>query len=64
MEISCKEQLSIGLRFFHEKSNVFEEEFVGYVEHERLDVKSIVKTNKDFVTHLNLNLGKCKCMRT
>ena len=49
-DISGKEQLSIGLRFFDEKANEIKEEFLGFVELEGLDARSIAKAIDDLVT--------------
>ena len=58
-DISGKEQLSIGLRFFDEKANKIKEEFLGFVELEGLDARSIAKAIDDLVTNLNLDPDKC-----
>jgi len=56
--ISGKEQLSIGLRFFDEKANEIKEEFLGFIELDELDAKNIAKAINDFVTNLNLDPDK------
>jgi len=58
-DISGKEQLSIGLRFFDEKANEIKEEFLGFVKLDGLDAKNIAKAIDDFVTNLNLDPDKC-----
>lgn len=58
-DISGKEQLSIGLRFFDEKANEIKEDFLGFVELEGLDAKSIAKAIENFVTKLNLDPDNC-----
>lgn len=41
VDISGIEQLSIGVRYFHEETNEVKEEFVGFVELKGLDAKLI-----------------------
>jgi len=56
-DISGKEQLFIGLRFFDEKANEIKEEFLSFVELDGLDAKSIAKVIDGFVTNLNILIG-------
>lgn len=58
-DISGKEQLSIGLRFYDLMLKEIREEFVGFVELEALDSKSIAKAIDDFVTEQELLPEKC-----
>ncbi|XP_067127424.1 52 kDa repressor of the inhibitor of the protein kinase-like [Centruroides vittatus] len=58
-DISGTEQLSIGLRYFHEKNNEVQEVFVGFVELKGLDAKSIAQTIDEFLTKEKLIPVKC-----
>ncbi|CAG9564116.1 unnamed protein product [Danaus chrysippus] len=59
-DISGTEQLSIGLRYFDEEANEVQEMFVGFVELEGLDAKSIAYCIDEFLTKEDLNpADKC-----
>jgi len=58
-DISGTEQLSIGLRYFYDETNEVQEMFVGFVELNGLDAKSIVYTIDEFLTKQDLNQDKC-----
>ncbi|XP_067118862.1 52 kDa repressor of the inhibitor of the protein kinase-like [Centruroides vittatus] len=58
-DISGTEQLSIGLRYFHEKNNEVQGVFVGFVELKGLDAKSIAQTIDEFLTKEELIPVKC-----
>ncbi|VEN38170.1 unnamed protein product [Callosobruchus maculatus] len=58
-DISGKEQLSIGLRYFDEEKNEVQEVFVGFTELKGLDGKSIAQTIDEFLTREELNPSKC-----
>lgn len=58
-DISGKEQLSIGLRFYDLMLKEIREEFVGFVELEALDSKSIAKAIDEFITEQKLLPEKC-----
>ena len=58
-EISGKEQLSIGLRYFDKESDEVKEEFIGFVELKALDAKTIAKAIDNFVTTEELDPENC-----
>ncbi|XP_067127711.1 small ribosomal subunit protein mS39 [Centruroides vittatus] len=58
-DISGTEQLSIGLRYFHEKNNEVQEVFVRFVEVKDLDAKSVAQTIDEFLTKEQLIPVKC-----
>lgn len=58
-DISGTEQLSIGLRYLYDETNEVQEMFVGYVELNGLDAKSIAYTIDEFLTKHDLNQDKC-----
>jgi len=57
--VSGSEQLSIGLRYFHEGKNEVHESFVGFVEIKTLNAKSIANAIDDFLSKADLNPDKC-----
>lgn len=57
--ISGTNQLSIGLRYFHEETNKVEEVFVGFVKLKALDAKCIAQTIDEFLAKEDLNPEKC-----
>lgn len=58
-DISGKEQLSIGLRYHDTETNNVQEEFVGFVELEALDAKSIAQCIENFLSQNALDPKKC-----
>lgn len=58
-DISGKEQLSIGLRYFSEENNQIKEEFVGFVELKALNAESIAEAIGNFVRSQDLEPEKC-----
>lgn len=58
-DISGKEQLSVGIRFFDEKKGLVREEFLGYVELEAMDAKTIANCIDDFIENCELDPMKC-----
>lgn len=58
-DISGKEQLSIGIRFYDCKENNVREEYMGFVEIEKMDAKTIAHEINKFITSLNIDVNKC-----
>lgn len=48
-DISGKEQLSIGIRFFDEIRQIIREEFLGFVELDAMDANTIALTIDNFI---------------
>ncbi|XP_050302787.1 uncharacterized protein LOC126740703 [Anthonomus grandis grandis] len=57
--ISGKEQLSVGIRYFDEETSNIEEVFLGFAELTALDAKSIATTINEFLTKEDLDPDKC-----
>jgi len=57
-DISGKEQLSIGIRFFCEIRQVFREKFLEFVELDAMDAKTIALTINNFITDSKLDSKK------
>lgn len=57
-DISGKEQLSIGIRFFDEIRQVIREEFLGFVELDAMDAKTIALTIDNFIIDSGLDPKK------
>ena len=58
-DISGKEQLSIGVRFFDEDKMMVREEFLGFVELTAMDAKSIASAIDSFVKKAGVDPQKC-----
>lgn len=58
-DISGKEQLSIGVRFFDEEKMMVREEFLGFVELTDMDAKSVASAINNFVEKVGLDPEKC-----
>nr|CAH7762531.1 unnamed protein product [Callosobruchus chinensis] len=58
-DVSGKEQLSIGIRYFVEKKNKIQKVFVLFTELQSLDAKSVAQTIDEFLTREELNPSKC-----
>ncbi|KAG8223795.1 hypothetical protein J437_LFUL001516 [Ladona fulva] len=58
-DISGKEQLSIGVRFFDEENMMVREEFLGFVELSDMDAKSVASAINNFIEKLGLDPEKC-----
>ncbi|XP_069354562.1 52 kDa repressor of the inhibitor of the protein kinase-like [Maniola hyperantus] len=58
-DVSGKEQLSIGVRFFDEEKMVVCEEFLGFVELSAMDAKSIASNIDNFFVNTGLYPEKC-----
>ncbi|KAG8236042.1 hypothetical protein J437_LFUL015642 [Ladona fulva] len=58
-DISGKEQLSIGVRFFDEENMMVREEFLGFVELTDMDAKSVASAINNFIEKVGLDPEKC-----
>lgn len=58
-DISGKEQLSVGVRFFYEKKKIIREEFLGLVEMKEMDAESIATAIDHFIDGCTLDPIKC-----
>lgn len=58
-DISRKEQLSIGVRFFDEEKMMVREEFLGFEELKAMDAKAIADTIDKFLEREELDPQKC-----
>lgn len=58
-DISGKEQLSIGVRFFDNERNESREEFLGFVELDAMDANTIATSIANFFQNTGLDLEKC-----
>lgn len=58
-DISGKEQLSLGLRFFDESQEKVREEFMGFVELKAQDAQSIAEAIDTFILRQNLPPENC-----
>ncbi|KAJ8888954.1 hypothetical protein PR048_008448 [Dryococelus australis] len=58
-DISGKEQISIGVRYFDEKKIMVREEFLGFVKLTTMDAKSIGSAIDNFVENAGLDQEKC-----
>lgn len=58
-DISGKEQLSIGLRFFDEEKMLVREDFLGFVELEAMDATTIATAIDNFLVKSGLEPEKC-----
>ncbi|CAH1101982.1 unnamed protein product [Psylliodes chrysocephalus] len=58
-DISGKEQLSVGIRYFDEETSNIEEVFLGFAELTALDAKSIATAINEFLTIEDLDPDKC-----
>lgn len=57
--ISGKEQLSVDVRFFDEKMGKVREEFLGFVELNAMDSKTIATAIDQFIQSCGLDPNKC-----
>lgn len=58
-DISGKEQLSIGVRFFDEKKTKIREEFLGFVELMAMNAETIASAIHQFIQNCGLDPMKC-----
>lgn len=58
-DVAGKEQLSVGVRFFDQKNMIIREEFLGYVELQAQDAKTISTTIEKFIEKCNFDPNKC-----
>ena len=58
-DLSGKEQLSIGVRFFDQSKSLIREEFVGFVVLTGMDAESIAASIKAFAVKMDLDPKKC-----
>ncbi|CAG9571742.1 unnamed protein product [Danaus chrysippus] len=58
-DISGKEQLAIGLRYYDQKEKNVKEEFMGFVELEKMDAQTIAAEINRFINTLNIDANKC-----
>lgn len=58
-DISGKEQLSVGIRFFDEEKCLIREEFLGFVELNAMNAKCIADEIQNFISTLQLDESKC-----
>lgn len=58
-DISGTEQLSIGIRYFDQKTKEIEEVFLGFVKLDALDAKCIAKAIDEFLAQEDLDPDKC-----
>lgn len=58
-DISGKEQLSIGVRFFDEKKAISREEFLGFVDLDAMDADTISINIDHFIQHCEFDSIKC-----
>lgn len=58
-DISGKEQLSVGIRFFDEEKFLIREEFLGFVELNAMNAKCIAEEIQNFISTLQLDESKC-----
>ncbi|CAB3225866.1 unnamed protein product [Arctia plantaginis] len=58
-DISGKEQLSIGLRYYDQKEKNVKEEFIGFVELQKMDAQTIATEINGFINALNIDVNKC-----
>lgn len=58
-DISGKEQLSIGVRFFDEEKMAIREEFLGFVELAAMDAKTIATAIDNFLQSESFDAEKC-----
>lgn len=58
-DISGKEQLSVGIRYFDEETSNIEEVFLGFAELTAFDAKSIATAIDEFMTKEDLDPDKC-----
>ncbi|XP_050310850.1 52 kDa repressor of the inhibitor of the protein kinase-like [Anthonomus grandis grandis] len=58
-DISGKEQLSVGIRYFDEETSNIEEVFLGFAELTALEAKSIATAINEFLTKEDLDPDKC-----
>lgn len=58
-DISGKEQLSIGVRFFDEKKGLVREEFLGFIELEAMDARTIANCIDDFLENCEFDPINC-----
>ncbi|KAG8239660.1 hypothetical protein J437_LFUL019111 [Ladona fulva] len=59
-DISGKEQLSIGVRFFDEENMMVREEFLGFVKLSDMDAKSVACAINNFIEKVGLDPEKGK----
>ena len=58
-DISGKEQLSIGIRFFDQEKMIVREEFLGFVEFAAMDTKTIATAIDNILENEGLDADKC-----
>lgn len=58
-DISGKEQLAIGLRYYDQREKNVKEEFMGFVELEKMDAETIAAEINGFINTLNIDANKC-----
>ncbi|XP_062556769.1 zinc finger MYM-type protein 1-like [Armigeres subalbatus] len=58
-DISGKEQLSIGVRFFDSRKKEIREEFLGFVELDAMDANAIATSIANFLQKTGLDPDKC-----
>ena len=58
-DLSGKEQLSIGIRFYDQKEKNIREEFMGFVDLEKTDAQTIADEMNKFIIILNIDVNKC-----
>ncbi|XP_067119560.1 52 kDa repressor of the inhibitor of the protein kinase-like [Centruroides vittatus] len=58
-DISGKDKLSIGVRFFDEEKMTVREEFLGFVEVTDIDAKSVASAINNFAEKVGLDPKKC-----
>ncbi|RVE46777.1 hypothetical protein evm_008561 [Chilo suppressalis] len=58
-DIAGKEQLSIGLRYYDQKEKNIKEEFIGFVELQKMDAQTIATEINRFINSLNIDVNKC-----
>lgn len=58
-DISGKEQLSIGVRYFDEQKGMIREDFLGYTQLENMDAESIASSIDIFMENCGFDSAKC-----
>jgi len=58
-DISGKEQLSIGITYYDKRENNVKDEFMGFVELEKMDAQTIASEINAFINALNIDVNKC-----